>query len=208
MHFYQFHIGDYRAATAHLSNEEDLAYRRLLDMYYDTEQPLTDDTEWLARRIRISQDVVVRVLHDMFEPEGNRWHHKRVEKEIANYKAMSEGGKRGAAKRWGKGSDSPPINTPMQTKNHKPRTNNQIDKPDGVSEIVWQEFVGHRKAKKAPVTALVMQSLYQEAKKAGWDLESVLKEIVFRNWQSFKADWVQARTSPVSNSQRLLDNGI
>ena len=33
MHYYPHHIGDYKSATAHLSNEEDLAYRRLLEMY-------------------------------------------------------------------------------------------------------------------------------------------------------------------------------
>ena len=35
MHYYSFHINDYRAATAHLSNEEDLAYRRLIEAWRD-----------------------------------------------------------------------------------------------------------------------------------------------------------------------------
>ncbi|NDH69342.1 MAG: DUF1376 domain-containing protein, partial [Gammaproteobacteria bacterium] len=33
MHYYQFHIGDYKSHTHHLSLLEDLAYRRLLDFY-------------------------------------------------------------------------------------------------------------------------------------------------------------------------------
>ena len=44
MNYYSFHIGDYRGATAHLSNEEDLAYRRLLDMCYDTESAIPLET--------------------------------------------------------------------------------------------------------------------------------------------------------------------
>ena len=67
MHYYSFHIGDYRSATTHLSNDEDLAYRRLLDMYYDTEKPIPLDTTWVARRIRIDAVVVSGVLQDMFE---------------------------------------------------------------------------------------------------------------------------------------------
>ncbi len=59
MYYYQFHIGDYRAATSHLNNEEDLAYRRLLDMYYDTESCIPLDTQWVSRRIRIAHDVVL-----------------------------------------------------------------------------------------------------------------------------------------------------
>ena len=75
MHYYQFHIGDYRSATSHLSNEEDLAYRRLLDMYYDTEACIPLDTEWVSRRLRVDKQVVSVVLKDMFieTPEG--WFH-------------------------------------------------------------------------------------------------------------------------------------
>ena len=34
MNYYPFHLGDYAARTAHLEPMEDLAYRRLLDLYY------------------------------------------------------------------------------------------------------------------------------------------------------------------------------
>ena len=34
MHFYQFNIGDYASHTRHLNPIEDIAYRRLLDIYY------------------------------------------------------------------------------------------------------------------------------------------------------------------------------
>jgi len=63
--------------------------------------------------------------------------------------------------------------------------------PEGVSEEVWQEFIKHRKAKKAAVTSLVIQGIAKEATQAGWSLEDALKEVVVRNWQSFKADWVK-----------------
>jgi hypothetical protein len=66
MYYYQFHIGDYRADTAHLSNDEDLAYRRLLDMYYDLENPIPIYTEWVYRRLRLDYEVVLRVLKDFF----------------------------------------------------------------------------------------------------------------------------------------------
>jgi hypothetical protein len=62
--------------------------------------------------------------------------------------------------------------------------------PNGVSESVWQEFVNHRKSKKAQVTQLVIDGIQKEADKAGFTLEDALKEIVLRNWQSFKAEWV------------------
>jgi hypothetical protein len=65
--------------------------------------------------------------------------------------------------------------------------------PEGVSQSVWDEFIAHRKAKKAKVTELVIEGISKEATKAGWSLEDALKETIVRNWQSFKADWVAVK---------------
>ena len=40
MIWYKFHLGDYITHTLHLSDAEDLAYRRLLDLYYMSEAPI------------------------------------------------------------------------------------------------------------------------------------------------------------------------
>lgn len=71
--------------------------------------------------------------------------------------------------------------------------------PVGVSQSVWDEFISHRKAKKAKVTELVVEGIAKEAVKAGWSLEDALKETIVRNWQSFKADWVAQKQSFVAN---------
>jgi hypothetical protein len=63
--------------------------------------------------------------------------------------------------------------------------------PEGVSDSVWQEFIAHRKSKKARVTQLVVDGIQEQARIAGWSLEDALKETIVRNWQSFKADWVK-----------------
>jgi hypothetical protein len=62
--------------------------------------------------------------------------------------------------------------------------------PEGVSQLVWDSFVQQRKTKRAQVTELVIDGIQKEADKAGWTLENALNEIVIRNWQSFKAEWV------------------
>lgn len=63
--------------------------------------------------------------------------------------------------------------------------------PEGLSQNVWDEFISHRKSKGAKVTQIVVDSIAKEAQKAGWQLEDALKEVIVRNWQSFKADWVK-----------------
>ena len=124
MNFYPFHIGDYISHTSHLTNEEDLAYRRLIDLYYQTEEPFTRNLMWLAKRVKSSEEVVATILVEFFEETPDGWKNKRADEEIAKYKAMQEGGRKGAALRWGKGSDSPPKHPPMPTKNQEPLTKN------------------------------------------------------------------------------------
>lgn len=133
MHYYDFHIGDYRSATSHLSNEEDLAYRRLLDMYYDTEQPISLDIQWVSRRLRLGSDVVQTVLNDMFEHTDNGYKNKRADEEIQAYhsfllKQKLNGKKGGRPKKTQAKPTAIPTETQDEpkkslTSNHKPETN-------------------------------------------------------------------------------------
>lgn len=90
MHSFQWHIGDYLAATSHLSKLEDLAYRRLLEIYYLNEKPIETDPVSAARRIRFSGDdevaAVASVLLEFFVEHDDGWHQKRVLAEIERYR--------------------------------------------------------------------------------------------------------------------------
>jgi uncharacterized protein YdaU (DUF1376 family) len=207
MHYYQFHIGDYKSHTHHLSLMEDLAYRRLLDFYFLHEQPIKHRD--IARQIgmREHEEDVMTVLNEFFISTADGFVSPRADKEIKQYKEFAEAGKRGAAKRWGTPPNgeaiSPPNATPIATNNHKPITNNQIREkatgvatPVGVSDSVWQEFKSLRKAKKAPITQRAIDAITSEANKAGWTLEKALEECVVRGWQAFKADWVATKANP------------
>lgn len=68
-----------------------------------------------------------------------------------------------------------------------------FQKPDGVEQDVWNDFLDHRKAKRAPLSNTAMTAIEREAAKAGWPLNRALAEIVSRNWQSFKAEWVREK---------------
>lgn len=102
MHYYSFNIGDYTKKTAHLTNEEDLTYRRLLDHYYGCENPIPIDTPMVARKTRCSPDLVARVLEEFFTLEVDGWHNKRVDEEIEKYRLTSKQAKKAAHARWSK----------------------------------------------------------------------------------------------------------
>lgn len=201
MHYYQFSIGDYRAATAHLTNEEDLAYRRLLDMYYDTEQKIPLDTQWVSRRLRVDAHVVRDVLKDMFVQHEDGWFHARCDDVIQQYHAMAEknraNGRLGGRKKNPVGSDSQPIakatiNQEPITNNHKPKREKAtvVACPVSVNEQLWNDWLVIRKKKDAPLTQTAWELFLNQVTKAGWTVEDAIKECCLRTWASFKADWV------------------
>ena len=133
MHYYSFHVSDYIHDTAHLSNYEDLAFRRLLDLYYTSEKPIPNQTHEVSRRIRMSNQInaVQTVLEEffMFDMENNCWFHKRCDETIAAYQAKAERN-REVGKLGGRPKSNPDANqeeTQVVSKhnpNQEPITNN------------------------------------------------------------------------------------
>jgi len=209
MHYYQFNIGDYISHTRHLSLLEDIAYRRLLDEYYLHERPLNSGLTSVARQIGMleHQEVVAFVLQLFFmlKEDGSGWTNARCDREIEQYRArLSNASKAGRASAERRLNASP---TPVQlNKKHKPINNTNkkesvsVTKPHGLSDKVWESFVEARKAKKAPITELVMADLQKQAALAGWTLDAALTETVIRGWRSFKAEWV-TKAAPVTGNR-------
>jgi len=81
-----------------------------------------------------NEQEVLTVLNEFFISTDQGFINPRADEEIAKYRKFSEDGKKGAAKRWHKGTNgeanSPPIATPIATNNQEPITNNHnIDEP-------------------------------------------------------------------------------
>jgi len=131
MNYYPFHIGDYAAHTRYLTLMEDLAYRRMLDLYYVSEKPL-EPAEQTARLIGMRDHVaeVEIILSDFFEATEAGFINKRANEELDKFSLMKQGGRDGAAKRWGKGGDreaiappSPPQSPPNSNQNQNQNQN-------------------------------------------------------------------------------------
>jgi uncharacterized protein YdaU (DUF1376 family) len=109
--YYPFHLRDYTAKTRHLSLMEDLAYRRLLDAYYDREGPLPADPEQCARQIamREFQAEVSGVLAEFFTLTEAGWTNERCQAEIEKYRGRADKARRASDARWNTRSDAPSI---------------------------------------------------------------------------------------------------
>jgi len=96
MKWYKFAAAEYQIKTIHLSDAEDLAYRRLLDMAYLSEKPIPLDTNLVSRRIRLDQDIVEQVLSEFFEKTADGYRNRRVEEEVLAYQTIIERNLKGA----------------------------------------------------------------------------------------------------------------
>lgn len=91
MNYYEHHIRDYDAATAHLSWDEDMAYTRLMRWYYRKEQPIPADVKEACRQVRattkVQRDAVAAVLNEFFVLQADGWHQETCDEAIATYQA-------------------------------------------------------------------------------------------------------------------------
>ena len=144
MHYYQFNIGDFKSHTEHLSEMEDLAYRRLLDWYYLHETPIPLDLTETARQIRMRShsDCITTVLLEYFQRTDDGWINHRADKEIAKTGEKSEKASANAKARWNKNKHANALPTQSEsnaTHNTRHRTQDTEHKisicpPDGEPE--------------------------------------------------------------------------
>lgn len=181
MKYYPHHIGDFDRATRHLTRVERSIYRDLIEVYYDTEQPLTLDLNALCRKVLARSDdertAVEQALNEFFTKTERGWYHDRCEEVIEEYRnstsQKSAAGKASAAKRALKreqalNGNPTTVETPVEQPNHgtppnqEPRTNNQKPEkktkapppalPDWMPLDSWNGYIEMRKKQKKPPT--------------------------------------------------------
>lgn len=118
MNYYQFHIGDFRSGTVNMSRLSRWIYRDMLDVYYDTERPLSNDLDELCNEIGVESEderqIVQRLLRFKFTKSDDGYHNAICDRVIAEYHQKAE-----TAKANGKLGGRPP----------KPKANQE--KPSG-----------------------------------------------------------------------------
>ena len=220
MLWYPHNITDYRSATAHLTNEEDLAYRRLLEMYYDTEAPIPLDTQWVSRRLRVGTDSLSNVLSDFFVRTDDGFHHARCDAELAEFARRADiarangakGGRRKSLKPKQKNpagsqlvtesvaSGNPELTQTLANNKYKYNNNNNTKTlsfaawKSQPSPDVVRDWSAMRKAKRAPISQTVIDRLGGEinaAVAAGYTADDCLALCVLKGWQGFKFSWLQ-----------------
>ena len=200
MHYYQHHIGDFIRDTSRLSEEQCMAYMRLIWAYYESEQPLPNNPRSLAFRIGASEEVVSLILEAFFKLEDGAWRHTRCDSEIAEYKAIcnrnkTNGKAGGRPKKTQSVSDGLPEETqpePHRNPNQYPVTSNQEDQKPAAAEAAPKP---KRKTKSAlPTPFLLSTDMAKWARERAPSVDLNLETEKFCNhWRSkgeTRADWL------------------
>ena len=220
MNFYPFHIGDYISHTRHLSDKEDLAYRRMIDLYYQNETPFADELS-VARKIKSTPKIVLLLLEEFFVLENDGWHSKRADEEIIKYKAKSDSARKANEIRWQSKSDLKSDADQIPTKNQEPipLTNNHIISvakatkaqrlsKDFILPTEWIEFCRTERKDLSPESVFAQFKDYwiaqggQKGAKLDWFA-------TWRNWvRNTKATFLKTQDKPVEKKWFDTIDGI
>jgi len=198
MHHYQHNIKTFNHATRHLTRVERALYRDLIELYYDTEQPLPAVSfDKLCRLVLAHSDdektALKAVLDEFFVLTGEVYSHDYCDEQIEKYRTnssiKSKAGKASAEARKVKSEQRKAqrkqtlntCSTDVQlTSNHKPITNNQV------KDIVPANAVTK------PTTGTRLDPEWQLPKELGnWALEQGLnKQQVILEGEKFRDHWI------------------
>ena len=218
MHHYPFHVGDYIRATAHLDIVEDCIYRRLIDLYMETELPIPNETQQVIRRLRLGSSglILETILREFFTLEAdNCWHNSRCDQEISEYKRLADvsriNGKLGGRPKKTQrvisdnpaGTQQEPSGLQPRTTNHEPRTNKERSKTLSDYSDEFEQFWKAYPKKTAKGDA------WKSWKKEKPSLQVVLNAL---SWQTTQSDWIKEKGQfiplPATYlNQRRFDDG-
>lgn len=95
--------------------------------------------------------------------------------------------------------ESPPE---KKQKQRKARTSvATVERPNDLSEQLWQDWLALRKAKRAPLNTTTINTFRAEARKAGISFEEAVSFSVANGYQGFKADWYRKNASTFTNGR-------
>ena len=189
MYFYKFNISDYLSHTAHLSEIEDLAYRRMLDWYYLHEKPLPKDVDLIAKNIRMRSynECITNVLREFFIDTENGFENNRANSEIITYCEKSEKAKASIKSRWDKNKNKnkelPDCTNVLRTKYERNTKQETLNTKQEAIKIPYQliaDAYNDHFAKKTGNASVKSDSLSDKRKKAikrMWLSEKIFQEL-------------------------------
>lgn len=234
MNYFNFHIGDYLSHTAHLDLLEDLAYRRLLDVYYLREKPFSESVTDICKLIRMrgQESVVQTVLAEFFVFNDGTWSQPRCDDELVRMADRRQKAKESAEASWavrrGKQKSSKidanalrthseriatldanallptPTPTPISKKERKALPLFDVKQVEGLQVEVWQKWLDYRKQLNKPIKPASLEAAAKELAKYGSQQAAVVQQSIAAGWQGLFALKATQATQGVTQDPESL----
>jgi uncharacterized protein YdaU (DUF1376 family) len=143
LNYYEHHLGDWAAATGHLTWDEDMAYTRLLRAYYHAERAIPQGQQYrIARAATPAQRKAVdAVLAEFFILVDGNHHQKRADAEIARFQDKQRKAKASADARWsqsGRNANASPDAMRTHSEGNAPRHQTPDTRPSETPSLLPQ----------------------------------------------------------------------
>ncbi len=212
--YFPMYPTDFEAKTSHLTMEEDGAYNRLLRLCWMSPGcSLPDDDAWIMRRMRVDQETFERVirivLEEFFDRENGRISNARLtaefEKSVAAHERRISAGEKGGKAKSLKTKETEPSNATAMLKQPEPepepikkdpKGSKKVERPADVEPDLWSDFLAHRRAQRATLTATALKGFQREAAKARLTLSQAIQIAIERGWRGFNAEWIKPEDRP------------
>lgn len=202
----------YRADTMHLTAEQDGIYRRLIDHYMETRQPLPDNDAALARIAGCTSDAFAMakaLVLPFFTAQDGLLFSKKCDEVLAEQdvktRTRSVVGKKGAESRWKKYQQKQqpdgncygegiawamPKHATRQDKTRDIDTKVSIRRgdffPDWIDPDTWEAYRAMRIKIRKPMTEAAVTLAIRELERLrtqGQDPKAVLEQSIMHSWQ-------------------------
>lgn len=169
---------------------EDLAYRRMLDLYYTREEALPHELERIAKLIRLKgqEDAIESVLEEFFVLDQERgWVHGKCEEVIALAQERRSKAQASANKRWHSEGNANAVPSQSEGNAPSPTTQSQSQKnppkpPKGGEPAGFEQFYAAYPKKQGREAAA------RAFAKADVPLAALLEALA---WQSEQETWTK-----------------
>ena len=216
MNYFNFHIGDYLSHTAHLDDAEDLAYRRLLDVYYLREKPYSEAVTDICKLIRMrgQESVVQAVLTEFFTLDAGTWTQPRCDDELVRMADKRQKAKESADASWAsrRGKQIPlkddanalrphseriarddanallPTPTPTPTPIKKEKAPPfDLDSITGLDRATFDKWLAYRKEIGKALKPASIEAAAREMARYGAQQAAVVQQSIAQGWQGLFA---------------------
>jgi uncharacterized protein YdaU (DUF1376 family) len=172
----------------------DLAYRRMIDLYYITEKPLDLDISIIAKKIGMKgkEKIISEIISDFFLKSEDGYRSSKCDSVISDYQKKAARAKDANGKRWGKVPSETPLKSdvksdPNQNQNQEPDIiNKETRNPSGFPTIEEAEqFCRGQLIPEKMISLVTDWQLNRE--RQGWVTGSGLP---ITNWQADLRSWL------------------